>query len=274
MVLRHRWLECVTYSKLGLSPRREELECQPRRVPRACRRSSCAPRRERTARLPTHASEAFHKFVRQSATNAESSIVEDPMRDDSSVRKLVEPTESLFSDTEAPTSCMRPTPFRPTPSTDLREVGQEPPNAYSSSTDPLQTPSLRRVVGPGELPQDPSQAVDAVNELLAKNRVRARASTYGAVPPLAVIAIEPPARRRRNVRGVSARGAFLLVLGNLLGFIAYVFRSRLRQRPARAPSEHRRPHDDALTRRSQSGVRPVAKLPLPSPAPRVQRDIR
>jgi len=103
------------------------------------------------------------------------------MRDDSSVRNLVEPTESLFPHTEASTSCLRPTPFLPTP----------------SSTHPVQTQSSRRMVGTGELypfPQDPSQAVDAVKALFAKSRAHARASTSDAVPPLAAIASDPPKR--------------------------------------------------------------------------------
>jgi len=196
------------------------------------------------------------------------------MRDDSPIRNLEEPTESLFSDTEAPTSCLRPTPFRPTPSSDLRDFAREPANPYSSGTHPVQTPSSRRMVGLGEphpFPRDSSQAVDAVNELLAKNRVRARASNHDLGPPLEAIAIETPTRRRGNVRSVSVRSAILLVLGKLLGFIGNVFQPRPRQRPARAPSEDRLFHDDALSPRSQSGVRPVAKLPLP--APRVRRDI-
>ena len=173
---------------------------------------------------------SFHKFARQSATYVESSIVEEPMRDDSSVRKLVEPTESLFSDTEAPTSCLRPTPLIPAPSSDFRDFGQTPANAYSSGTQPIQTPSSRSMVGPGEphpFPRDPSQAVDAVNELLAKRRVRARASSIpDQVPPLVAIAIAPPTRWRGNVWSVIARSAFLVVLGKLLGFIGYDFRPR------------------------------------------------
>lgn len=193
------------------------------------------------------------------------------MRDDSSVRKLVEPTESLFSDTEAPTSCCRPTPLLPTPSSDFRDFGREP--AKASGTHPVQTPSSRGLVGPGEphpFPQDPSRAVDAVNELLAKRRVRARASIHGLVPPLVVIEIEPPTRRRGNRRSVIARSALLRVLGKLLGFIGYVFQPRARQCPARTPSDHARPHGVAPSPPSQ---RPVAKLPLLPPAPRVQRDI-
>ena len=194
------------------------------------------------------------------------------MRDDSSGRKLVEPTESLFSDTEAPTSCLRSTPFLPKPSTDLRDFGRETFNEYSSGNHPVQTPSSRL----GELsllPQDPSQAVDAVNELLAKSRVRARASSYSALPPLASTAIDAqPADA--GTCAVVERGAFLLVLDKLIGFIAYVFRPRPRQRPAPAPSEHRRAHDHMLRPPVQSGVHPIVQQPILPPAPRERRDVR
>jgi hypothetical protein len=191
------------------------------------------------------------------------------MRDDSSVRKPVEPTESPFSDTEAPTSLWRPTPLLPPPSSDLRDFGREP--AKVSGSHPVQTPSSGRGVGPGELypfPQDPSQAVDAVNEMLAKGRVRARASVCAPVPPLAAIAIDPPTRRG------NVGSAFLSVLGKLLGFIGHVFERRPGQHTARAPSELANPHDDARSSRLQSGFRPVAKLPLVPPPPRVKRDMR
>jgi hypothetical protein len=191
------------------------------------------------------------------------------MRDDSSGRKLVEPTESLFADTEAPTSRLRSTPFLPKPSTDLRDSGGEPANPYSSDNHPVQTPSSRL----GELypfPQDPTQAVDAVNELLAKSRVRARASSYSALPPLASSAIDAQPAGARTY-AVSVRRVFLLVLDKLFGFIADVFRPRSRQRPARAPSEHLRAHDHALRPPIQSGVHPVAKQ---GPAPRLRRDIQ
>jgi hypothetical protein len=152
------------------------------------------------------------------------------MRDHSPVRKQVEPTESLFSDTEAPTSCLRPTPLLPTPSSDFRDFGQTPTDAYSSGTRPVQTPVSRHTLGLAEypIPQDPSQAVDAVNELLAKRRVRARASVHDLVVPVAAIAIDPPPPRRGNAWSVIARNAFLLVLGKLLGFIGYDFGRRHR----------------------------------------------
>jgi hypothetical protein len=191
------------------------------------------------------------------------------MRDDSSVRKLVEPTESLFSDTEAPTSCMRPTPFLPPPSSDLRGLGREAAKVSSSGTRPVQAPLAPRMVGLGEL--NTSLAVDAVNELLAKRRVRARASIHDAVPPMAAVVIDPPTCG--NVRSVIERNALLLVLDKLLGFIGHVFGPRVRQCPAGAPSEHRRSQDDAANLPFQSGSRPIPKLPLVPPARRTERDI-
>jgi len=198
------------------------------------------------------------------------------MQNDSSVRKQGAPTEALHSDTDAATSCSRPTPLLPTASNDPCDFDCQPTKACASSSHRVHMPSSHSMVGPDELypiPRDPSQAVDAINELLAKRRVRARASRCAPIPPLAPIAIDPATHRRGHVRGVSARSTFLPVLAKLLGFIGYLFRPRPRQRPAGAPSEHRWAHEDALSPRSRSGVRPVAKLPLLPPASGVQRNI-
>jgi hypothetical protein len=47
------------------------------------------------------------------------------MRDNSSVRRRVEPTESLFLDTEGPSFCLRPTGLVPPTSNELRDFGPE-----------------------------------------------------------------------------------------------------------------------------------------------------
>ena len=152
------------------------------------------------------------------------------MRNDSLARQLQAPTESLFSDDEAPTCCSRPTPLLPPPGNELLDFGSEPAIARSSNTYAIQMPSLPSTLGAGELPpfpQDPVQAVDMVNGLLAKRRVRGRASPLTPVPPLVVIAIEAPTSRRRKARRVIARRLFVLGFSGLLGVFGYTFRLQL-----------------------------------------------
>jgi len=147
------------------------------------------------------------------------------MRDSSSAQRRVEPTESLFPDTEGPSFFMRPTPLVPPPSHELRDFGRERLGLHKSGTHPLMRPSSRPTVGPGDLPPFPDSfslaPVDALDEPHAASRVRATA------PPLSPIAIEAPTRRRRNVRRVITRGLFLLVIGGLLGLFGDALASRL-----------------------------------------------
>lgn len=154
------------------------------------------------------------------------------MRESSAVGRREAPTESLFSDKEAPSFCLRPTPLLPPSSSQVRAFESEPNTELSSATHALQTRSSpRSTVGLGELlppSYTAAQAVDVVNDLLAKRRVRARASLPNIQIPLPLptaITIEVPTRRLQNVRRIVARGVFLLLLGVLLGFIGYVFRS-------------------------------------------------
>lgn len=147
------------------------------------------------------------------------------MRDSSSVRRRVEPTESLFPDTEAPSFCLRPTPLVPPPSDELRDFGREQLSPDTSGTHLLSRPSSRPTVGPGELPpfpHSPSRApADTPDDVLIKTLVCATAAIPTPAPPLLASASEAPTRPRRNVRRVVARGILLLLIGGLLGLFGY-----------------------------------------------------
>lgn len=176
------------------------------------------------------------------------------MRDNSAVRGRVEPTESLFPDNEAPSFCARPTPLLPPPSSEGHDFDNEPITQLSSSTHVIRARSSRPMLGPAELLPPfctPAQAVDVVNDMLAKRRVRARATlpsiqdipnlqnipsiedlqsaptAQNSAPHPKAITIEAPSPPRWNARRVIARGASLLMVGVLLGFVGYVFGPRL-----------------------------------------------
>jgi hypothetical protein len=169
------------------------------------------------------------------------------MRDDSSARKLPEPT-SLFPAAEAPSFCSRQTPVVPPPTDALREWAQESFPADLSGAYPIPTPSSRPTVGPGELDAFPYVASDHIpsdrptltaDEVLAEMIERATVGTPIPAAHAAVTLAATPRARRATRRTIVARAVFTLGFGGVLALLGYALQPRLagalRELGGRAP---------------------------------------
>jgi hypothetical protein len=152
------------------------------------------------------------------------------MRDDSSARKLSEPT-SVFPAAEAPSFCSRQTPVVPPPTDALREWAEESFPADMSGAYPIPSPSSRPTVGPGELDAFPYIPSDrptlTAEDVIAEMIERATVGTPIPAAHAAVTLAAAPRPRRATRRTIVARAVFTLGFGGVLALLGYALQPRL-----------------------------------------------